>query len=212
MSEGKIGRFWKVLEWADHVMHWGPYVIGVAASAGAAGWAAQATDVLSQYAPFSWVFSGLVGAVLFMVVCWLWASVRLKLATRAYASIAASVPHSINPLRPHFETERIAIVDFFSIFFQINANKHFKDCEIHGPGSIVIISGHNAIDQCKFLGCDLVAFKGGPICTASRFSDATFYKCTFVNIVLFLPEAIARKMMHDYKDQDGKRLPIIGLD
>lgn len=95
-------------------------------------------------------------------------------------------------LRDRFSQEKLKVQDFYSPFFLVNANKTFSQCELQGPGAL-LLDASSVLADCAFHLCDLIMVEDGDKAnTAAIFTHSTFQGCRFVNVVVYMPRTAAR--------------------
>jgi hypothetical protein len=190
----QLGRLNRILESISaHLTLYTAFGIGTAVSVLIA-WAAHATEQLKPYAPFSWAFGALVGALFFAALFWLvskgrslWISSTI---TRTFHQIKAP---TTNPLEPVFQTQRINISELASPVNRLIANKTFMDCEIIGPANLILAATHpggGSMNQCNFINCVAVGVRDrGAVPFGLFLQDCTFLRCRLFGVVLFIPRS-----------------------
>jgi hypothetical protein len=113
-------------------------------------------------------------------------------------------------LRDHFEQEKLKVEDFYSPLFLVNANKNFVQCELRGPGSM-FFQESDLFESCQFHLCDLVIVQEGDKAnTAAYFKGSTFRHCRFVNIVLYMPQLVAKRWLETQSGRDNGEIFVVG--
>lgn len=113
-------------------------------------------------------------------------------------------------LRNRFEQEKLKVADFYSPLFIVNENKQFFQCELQGPGAVFFQEG-DTLDDCAFRLCDLVVVgEGERLNTAAYFKGSAFHGCRFVNMVLYMPEAMARQWRDTHRVGNVVEVSLVG--
>jgi hypothetical protein len=146
---GKIANYWDVI---SAVSSWLWTITGGVMTA----WATRAAGVFSQFAPFSWVVAGLLGALIAALSGLLIAYLRyLLIKAKAYSDWSKKDTEGVNPIDLEFHKRRIHITDIANPFSRIISGKRFIDCELMGPCNIVL--GPNIkLMGISFMDCDVV--------------------------------------------------------
>jgi hypothetical protein len=89
--------------------------------------------------------------------------------------------------------------------------KLFSDCDILGPG-VIILMGRGDVKHCSMMGCNFVVFnpnKPHSLYGAAGFESTVFERCRFVNITFVIPpkEAIVFR-----KNPGGQHITFIGFE
>jgi hypothetical protein len=158
----------------------------------------------------AWLLVGILTSLLFSGVALVVVLAVAAFEKARHLRVITYEPHLTNVTKEVFERERINIGEFYSPFF-ISDNKLFKECEIQGPGSIQFI-GLNNMNECSFHMCDYIVVKDDDkLNTSAHFTNATFTKCKFVNVALYMPKGMAEKFFENHKAATGEELSIVGL-
>lgn len=150
-------------------------------------YAAAASDILSNYAPFSWLAMGFVFALVAALVMMLHSKWAFYRSASEANLIIASAPKSVNPLASNFDTQRINIIDFFSPFNAHHVGKTFNNCDIVGPAVIALNACFISGMKPEFTNCNYVQIKHGrPLHLQSVviFQGCTFINCCFYQCVI----------------------------
>src|SRR4051794_9105578 len=184
-----------ILRWIGGKLfgHW-DFVAWIAGSAwmliGAAvtGWATWAAGIFAQYAPFSWVMAGLVGAVLNAFIFWIVARGYFWYAQARWTKMMASPGEGVNPLDENFVRRRIKIGDLVSRVNPVIENKTFDRCELVGP-ALVILEGVNLM-RSSFMGCNLMCCKDNfPVFAAVVLRNTSIINSKIFEITFIVPES-----------------------
>jgi hypothetical protein len=197
--------------WDFAIEHW--LAIATAVVGAVMGYLARITLLLQAFAPVSYGFAVLLAALFAMLLFAAYARTQLWLADRHFREILATPPTSVNPLRPHFDGERIRVSDFYSPLADVNKSKAFSRCQIVGPGTVVITPSCT-INVARFLGCDIVAMRPGAVVGSSvvAFQMSTFTDCVFIGVTVFMAMDHARHIVDKSVTDDGETLKVIGLN
>lgn len=159
------------------------------ASVALPAWSLRATNMFSDYAPFSWVAAGFVGFAvcalcyfLFGIAYSRWIRARYD---RQHLSRSSNVA---NPMEQTYERKRIFINDFCLPSQPFVHDKTFIDCEIVGPANIILVDG-NRVDEPRLPICDAVALsQDASPNNAYAFTNCTFRKCSFQRVTFFITQ------------------------
>jgi hypothetical protein len=117
---------------------------------------------------------------------------RVRYARASVMQKVANDTDVINPLSETFEKKRIRMSDFYTPYQYVYRNRSFIDCEIIGPG-VVLLSGN--IDIKGIANCDFVEvpdqFSAGNV---TVFTAVTFRRCSFYNMTIIAPTTLAAKI------------------
>lgn len=157
-----------------------------AGSGSVTAWAAYATQIFDQYAPFSWVLAGFIGPLIVFVIYALfsYAKVRMQLV-RIRSMISES--DFINPLDKTFESRRIHIVVMAPPIAGPIKDKIFVDCDIVGPANAFFFNCtfHNNSGEAL----DAVIVKDQKIPkNVFAFLNCSFANCRFYAVTFMVPE------------------------
>src|SRR5206468_2772240 len=108
---GRAGRFLNTLEsrWSLWTLIQGS---GLVASFALPAWAVAAAEILSQYAPFSWVAAGFLGVIIWATVRLVWQATNRMRIRNQWDARSLDRGSLINPLDLTFERKRIILDDF----------------------------------------------------------------------------------------------------
>jgi len=101
-------------------------------------WAAKATELFADYAPFSWVGMGLLGFLMMAASLALIGVMRSRFQLVALRNKVA-VADFVDPMAKTFERKRIHIRDLQPPLQGHITNKVFIDCDLIGPANIVFV-------------------------------------------------------------------------
>lgn len=155
---------------------------------GVTAWAAWAADILSQYAPFSWIASGLGGALIVALIILMVAFGRLKWAQASATNKWRESVAAISPLEDTFRSQRIRFSDLISPIRPEIRNKTFIDCEMIGPANLAMLAtrpGGGGFNGTGFVDCDWIVVKdktriyNGALLVDCNFLRGVVYKATF---------------------------------
>ncbi|MEL7682343.1 hypothetical protein AAG602_14350 [Citromicrobium bathyomarinum] len=142
---------------------------------------AALTDFMSAWAPYSWFFGALLGAIGFQA----WALLRSWQGERAakrrrLESLLPPIGY-VNLAEKRFERQRIYLPDMLIPGESEIRDKEFVDCELIGPVNVVFATsgpGIAEVSNCKFSRCDGVVCMGGaPIKNAIVLFDCRIRGC-----------------------------------
>lgn len=151
---------------------------------------AWATNLMAQWAPYSWFVGALVGAILLQA----WSAIRSWQAERneriRRIAMLEAPKGQVNPLEDRFVRQRIHISDIMPPLGVVVANKEFRNCEIVGPANIVMQgtpAGLSELAYCTFRDCDgVVTDDEVAINNVAAFIDCSFRNCTFYKVTLIM--------------------------
>lgn len=197
--------------WDWSIDHWPQ--IGVALSGSIMAAIALVSDWLRAYGPAAWVAAFALGVLIASEIYRIIAMGRDALAnSRLRTMLASTPPLTVNPLRSTFDSERVRVSDFYSPYHVMHKGKSFKDCEIVGPGAMVVLD-HCSLNNCGFVECDLVSVKKAMLKTAAGFQATAFNDCRFYNVTIFIPESLAKHFLATMLDgKTGEVLQVIGIN
>lgn len=183
-----------VLSLADRFSRIGGLVGGTAVASIVTGWAAAVTEALDQYSPLSWVLASLLGALLFMIILWALATIRVRLAERRILQRHELTPPPFNPLDDTFNRQQIDIRHFQKPLPRSNDKKSFIGCELLGP-AVVFFGNNSAVVDNTVFDCDFVVVKpGATVSNMIIFNDATVRNCTLCNLTILVPPSLAHQI------------------
>ena len=190
------------------IEHWP--VLALSLSGAAGGVLAALTSWLHAYGPIAWGGAAIVGAGAAAVIYWLFMKAKVMSASADYDRAMATVPVTVNPLKSSFENERVRLSVFFSAHAVVRTSKTFRNCEIYGPGALVVLEDCT-LRGCGFTQCDLVALpERTPVYTAVGFRRTAFEDCKFFNVTMFFPLPVCQKIVEDSLRQGHQAPQIIG--
>lgn len=180
----RVGRWFSIVESRWNL--WNLIVgSGLVASFALPAWAAHASEIFKEYAPFSWVVAGFCGALLWVIVAFIYAwgsRIRVRAVYDAKLLEKGSI---INPLEMIFERKRISLDDFVLPSWTFIDGKTFVDCDLIGPANMYFLTLNmaNPIRPPKVDAVWLAPsakFNNGFI-----FNNCIFRNCSFQRITLF---------------------------
>lgn len=116
---------------------------GLVAFTSLPAWAVRAAGIFSDYAPFSWVAAGMLGAVTWTLIRLLWQLANRLRVRIKYDEYFVQKERDFNPLETTFERKRIYVDDLVLPSHPFVDGKTFVDCDIIGPANIYFASGNN---------------------------------------------------------------------
>ncbi|CDY78308.1 hypothetical protein BGLT_01180 [Caballeronia glathei] len=177
------------LSLAEKVVNWTPMLIGASGSASIAGWAAKSTERLSRYGKAAWIFSALLGGLIFAICFRLWVSSVSQLQEIRLRRRFETAPSVVNPLEPVFRKSRISFKDFESPIRGLQKEKTFIECELIGP-ALIVLSGHTYLNNSSFVDCDFIRLRKAPklkVFNGIEFENVTFQNCIICKITFLVP-------------------------
>jgi hypothetical protein len=180
----------KVGGWLDTIeARWSLWTLingsGLIAFIGFPAWAVRTAQIFAEYAPFSWVAAGILGALTWAIIRLLWQLANRIRVRSKYDEYFVERNRDFNPLETTFERKRIYVDDLVLPSHPFVDGKTFVDCDIIGPANIYFASG-NSIPVLKPPVFDMVCldptkrFWNGFI-----FSNCIFRNCSFQRITGF---------------------------
>ncbi|MEQ8249924.1 hypothetical protein [Oceanibaculum nanhaiense] len=179
----RINRFFMNLEWRLSL-------IGVGVTAVSSfvlpAWAVRTANLFADYAPFSWVTAGflgaLTGAIIYAIVAW----ARSRWVRAGYDHNLYKRSGFVDPMAATYENKRIFLADFVLPSDPHISGKTFINCEIVGPANLFIRQGNQVNEQILPI-CDAVVLNGDrQFYNGITFDNCTFRKCSFKRITLML--------------------------
>lgn len=162
-------------------------------SASVPAWAVYYTNVLAEYAPASWIISGLLGTLVASLIYWLTASARDKWVRATEIKFLLRASSNINPLLQKFDSQRIKISELVSPVEPYIKGKTFTKCEIIGPANIIMKAnkpGSGNWINCRLIECAGVVVNDSiPLFNVVVIEDCHFIDCTIYRCLLFTPSA-----------------------
>ena len=125
-----------------------------------------------------------------------------------YTDSLINAPRNINPLEDHFDRRRILLSEFFSPYNAVVRQKTFRNCEIFGPGSMVL-RGTN-LNQPLIMNSDFVVIEQGMIHSAVGFDECSFINCKFYAITILLNRDAAKEIIRDCTSRGLPLPPFFG--
>lgn len=193
-------RWGGLLSWFDRLgsLYSGLSGFGVLTVGGLTAWAAWAAQIMSSYAPFSWVVAGLGGASIVTLILAAFAWVRLKWAQAMATEKWKENVTAVNPLETTFRSQRIRLADLVSPITREIRGKAFIDCELLGPMNLGLFAtrpGSGALNGVTFSQSDFVACgEGAMALNAIALVDCTVLGGTIHEVTLYIPETHAAEL------------------
>lgn len=152
------------------------------------GGTAKVAQVLEEFAPFSYLLAGFIGAALVAIVFACWASFRSATANARYLNELKKPASAINPLDESFNKKRIEISDLADPVTNVVKDKTFTNCQLVGPRTAVFL-GCTFQEGFSHEGCDFATFddQGKPpsVYNIQIFHNCTFRNCRYFRLVMF---------------------------
>lgn len=180
-AAAKVGAHW---DFISSVFGWAWTIGGGALT----GWAAWAADIFPAYAPFSWISAGVVGALLFSIILWIYYRVKLIIIMSDLMGRWKKPGDGVNPLDDTFTKRRISVADLTSPMSRIIEGKTFDRCELIGPVTIVL---HGAnMHNPQFFDSNFVCVKENfPVHHITVLKNCAFINCKMFGFTLMVPES-----------------------
>lgn len=176
-----------VLSLLDAAIRWLPSVITVLGLSGLSGWSAAVSEPFRRYAPFSWVIAAGVGALLGVLVIWLWAAARSKQAFAQLMLKESLKSDRINIVENTFTRCKVDINDFRLPISKPHQHKIFNECLITGPANIVC-TNVLTMTRVQLVNCDYVLLKrDASIYNAIPFEDLTIAGGLVTGVTFLVP-------------------------
>lgn len=195
MFKDNLDRFFSSLEWRWSLANllWGTSAL---LATGLPAWAVWTMNLLSDFAPLSWVGAGFSGFLLFCLGFWVYAQARFRVVRARFASRSLEKGGNANPMEQVFERRRIFLNEFALPSSPFITDKTFVDCEIIGPCNIYLIAGCN-VSETKLPNCDAIVLdsESKPF-NAYGFIDCTFRRCSFQRVTFILAEQEYENFKH----------------
>ncbi len=197
----QIRRFWPGVSDAQWYFdkfstNW-PFIATVFVGGGGMTYLAKISLWLAPWGPIAWGAIGLCSSLIIALLIMSFVKIRNINVNSRYISAVIERPKNVNPLRDNFEKEKILLSDFYSPFSIHNERKTFKNCEIHGPGSLLMAQRSNLIGP-HMHQCDMIIFDPTkPVQSAVIFSETSFFECKFFNLSLMLVVPNAQQIVDD---------------
>lgn len=185
-QDGKRDRFSRLDTWLS-LGQWAVKGFIAVSAVAIPAWAAKAANILSAYAPFSWVAIGIGSAAVLAGAYALWGWGRQRHRRASYDKRMLQRGGYVDPLEKTFERKRIYLNEFVLPSHPLVEDKTFIDCEIIGPANVLLELGNN-IDQVRYPFCDTVLMheearpNNGYI-----FRNCTFRGCSLQRITFLVP-------------------------
>lgn len=114
---------------------------------------AAVTDWLTLWGPVAWGAVGIAAFVTISLAYYLFSAATAKSALTNYTR-NKSLAGAVSVLVPRHENERFSISEFFHPFYSPTSHVQFHNCDILGPGNIVISGGeisNNLLSECEIV-------------------------------------------------------------
>ena len=152
---------------------------------------------LQPWGPIGWGAAGLATFLVLLSVLTLIrmgsAWVRSKHEIASYSEKQRS-SISVNPIDDLFERKRFLVSEFYHPFLEENTGKVFRECEIMGPGN-VLLTGHTDMPRPKFRQCEFVVVDPKkPMYSVVCFKDSSFVDCSFYRVSFFVTAEMVREL------------------
>ncbi|SMH56666.1 hypothetical protein [Maritimibacter sp. HL-12] len=187
-KKDSLDRFFSKLEWQWSLANllWGA---GAIAFTALPAWAVRTVGIMSEYAPLSWVLSGMAGFMIFVLGFYVYSIARGRVVRARYDNRALAKGGSANPMDKVFERKRIYINEFILPSSPALFDKTFVDCELIGPANIFLSFG-NRLDDLVLPRSDAIAIRDGvSVFNMYQLGGCTFRRCSFQRITFFVSEA-----------------------
>ena len=152
---------------------------------------ASLTSVLRPHVVGAWLLVGILTSLLFSGVALVVVLAMAAVDKVRHLKLITSQDKQSLALRERFELEKIGAADLYSPYFRVHEGKRFVKCELIGPGSI-FLQDSSTLEDCSFHLCDIVVVAADErVNTAAYFQHSTFTGCRFVNLVIYMTEAMS---------------------
>ena len=167
---------------------------------------AAVKDWVWNVGPIGWVLAFFAGLILTLLMMWLYEVVASRGDMRKAVRAVANRPSGVNILAPEFRDQRIGVSDFFNVFLLPNAGKTFTNCEMIGPGD-VLLRNTTMLAPMRFHDCQFVLVRPDrPISSVAVFDNCRFLGGAFVKCTFFIDAAMLMTLRQMFP---GQELPLI---
>lgn len=161
------------------------------------GYAAKASGILMQYAPFSWVAIGIGGGLFAGIAYLVWAMARNVMLVLRMRREQVRRADTIDPMDSIFQNKRIYITDLVNPYDQVVANKKFISCELIGPANIIPLVGAGKFTGNNLNYCDSVEIREG----ADPNNAILLFNCDFENCKFFKTTFLFQEKFREQADK-----------
>lgn len=159
-------------------------------------WAASATDMFAQYAPFSWVAAGFCGLFLTALIYAISALAYGRIVKSRYNQLLFSKSGFVDPMSKTFESKRIFLSEFCLPSEQHIEGKVFIGCDIVGPANIILRNNNQLADPHLPI-CDAVLVRPDRnILNGIIIDSCTFRHCSFKRVTIVVPANAFHQFEH----------------
>lgn len=149
---------------------------------------------INQFGAFGWWMAGLVGFFLASVSLGAVSWARQRWVISAAAVRLAERTDTANPLQREFHKLKINLQDMAHPITRQIRNKRFMDCQILGPG-VLVIQNKNIISYCELTNCDAVkTSQGTMIYNGLLLDECEFLRCEFINFIFVASDNLIEMM------------------
>lgn len=162
---------------------------GIVGSFALPAWAASASHLFHQYAPFSWVAAGFGGMLIVALSYAVYARAYARFIRAKYDAKMFAGGTFADPMAKTYENRRIFLNEFCLPSFPLIENKTFINCEIIGPSNIVLEYGNN-VQEVRYPISDAVLMKPNhQLFNAIIVRNCVFRQCSFQRITFLVPHS-----------------------
>ncbi|MFN3911724.1 hypothetical protein [Hyphomonas sp.] len=150
------------------------------------------TDALNAYAPASYFFGFLLGALGWLAALSVYESRQLSSDKRSRFRDLAAPKSTFNPLDTTFEKKRIFVADLPVPGINVIEGKNFIGCQLIGPAVVYFETGN--INGNSFYGCDnlVITNPDARIYNVIVLRDCTVKDCDLIELTLYWSEPAAK--------------------
>ncbi|MDT0215877.1 hypothetical protein Q9R35_00940 [Alcaligenes sp. AB3] len=183
-----------VLSLLEAAYRWGPMLITVIGSSSVSAWSVALSEPFTKFAPFSWIAAAILGAILGVILVWIWAAAKQKLGYAALLKKAAEDSDRINILENSFNRQMIKLSDFSLPIPTPHKHKIFNECFLIGPANIVCLDTLTLTNG-QYINCDYVVLNDhAQIFNAISFENLTITGGVVTGVTFLLPKNAAASL------------------
>lgn len=206
MANGIGGKSLEALgKWGlDKVIENWPAILLFTLSGGAMTYVASISEWLRPYGAVAFGAIGLLSMLLLVLIYLVYAIARGRLSLATFVALKAEAG-KINPLEPIHKYERINLSDLFHPFFKPIKNARFENCELLGPGNIVLLGC--TLNNCLFSSCEVVIVRSDcPVVgVVAAFDGCLFLHTSLFKVTIFMNRASWVSLPQEMRNQ----IPVI---
>lgn len=199
-------------QWAyDRIANnWDRFVAAFIAGGGMT-YLASITDWMAKWGPLGLGAAGLAAALAVWIGMALASSLRAKARIRQIEASAVEKwkdqVDSVNPLAPEFHTKRLRIADIAHPISQRISNKRLIDCELIGPGNL-LLAGGGQMNGVNFTNCDIIIVRDNvPLMNVVVLENVTMLGGTIWNSTIL----VSQRDIKAFVDMGANFVSLTGL-